>query len=113
MRTGPRFVRSDITPSHPLEAAQTQHHEHQEKLKLGILGAIQGQHAPQLIRLERSLLAQHQVLPVTASTPLGLEVSLNMLDTMMVEDYLNDPADAEVMGNVHTMAEASPLFGGR
>eukprot|EP00056_Hartaetosiga_gracilis_P007055 m.103677 g.103677 ORF g.103677 m.103677 type:complete len:141 (+) comp12620_c2_seq1:874-1296(+) len=98
------------TIKHPLEEAQKKRIQHHENLKLSIMGAIQGRAAPQLVRLERSLLAQNRRLPVLHSPMLGLEISLGLLDTIDFEDYLNDPRDADEMGNVHTMTEKSAMF---
>ncbi|EGD81522.1 hypothetical protein PTSG_02241 [Salpingoeca rosetta] len=110
LRKGPTSARAEVAPKHPVEVAQAKHEAHHEKLKMSIMGAIQGPAAPQLVKLERAIYAQNQRLPSLHSSHLALDVSTGRLGVMDFDDFLNDPRDSEKMVDVHTAVEASPAF---
>eukprot|EP01147_Barroeca_monosierra_P001883 gene1883-4978_t len=108
LRHGPTSVRAQVASKHPVEVIQMKHEEHHDRLKLSIMGAIQGPAAPRIVKLERALLSQNKRLPGLHSSRLGLEVSTGRLGLIEFEDFLNDPKDSEAIVNIHELAEASP-----
>eukprot|EP00730_Choanoeca_flexa_P013819 TRINITY_DN5748_c0_g1_i2.p1 TRINITY_DN5748_c0_g1~~TRINITY_DN5748_c0_g1_i2.p1 ORF type:complete len:142 (+),score=30.95 TRINITY_DN5748_c0_g1_i2:68-493(+) len=110
LRDGLHAQKDTFAAQHPIETVQNERIAHEENLKLSLLSSIQGDYMRSCIQLERSLLAQHQRLPTLHSSMLGLEVSMGLDSTISFEDYLGDVRDAEEMGDVHTMAQANPLF---
>jgi len=110
IRMGPTSALATITTVHPLEAVQKNYAQQEEALKMNIVGSVQGHYMAQALMRERAALARPKRLPVLHSYNLGLQVSTGANYSLTFDDYLNDPRDAEQMGPVMDMTEASPYF---
>lgn len=110
LRNGPIGAQAGVSPMHPVEAIQANYRQHEEDLKMSVVSNTQGHFMAQAIQMERAALSQHHRLPVLHNSMMGLEISMGLDSTITFDDYLNDPRDAENMGHVTDMAEASPSF---
>ncbi|XP_025087418.1 proteasome maturation protein-like isoform X2 [Pomacea canaliculata] len=95
----------DLVSSHPLEHSEKNWFAHQQQMDMVMLRNSQGIHAPLRLHMEQHMARKIQRLP-------GLHSSNAMLDTLTgrdevlgFEDILNDPADAELVGQPHILVE--------
>jgi len=96
--------------SHPLEYAEKHFHENQEKNDFSLLRSAQGLHAPLRLKLERDLASKIERLPGLASSHLMSDILTGRLDTIEFDDILNDPMNAEIVGQPHVLMERRSGF---
>ncbi|XP_053161520.1 proteasome maturation protein [Hemicordylus capensis] len=105
LRRGFTNVKNELFPAHPLELSEKNFSLSQDKMNFSTLRNIQGLHAPLKLQMEFKAVKQVQRLPFLHSSNLSLDILRGNYDCIGFEDILNDPAQSELMGDPHLMAE--------
>ncbi|MBN3304154.1 proteasome maturation protein [Amia ocellicauda] len=105
LRKGFSSVKNELLPSHPLELSEKNFQLNQDKMNFTTLRNIQGLHAPLKLQMEYRAARQIQRLPFLQSSNIALDTLRGNDEAIGFEDFLNDPAQSEVMGEPHIMAE--------
>jgi len=90
---------------HPLEYSEKHYHENQGKNDMMLLRNSQGLHAPLRLMMERKVASKVQRLPGMASSNLMFDILTGRLDDIEFADILNDPMEAEIVGQPHVVME--------
>lgn len=97
--------KNDISINHPLEFTEKQYSANLEKMDFTVLRNAQGLHAPMRLKMERQIAGQIQRLPGLHSSNLMSDILTGRSDVIDFTDILNDPMDAEMIGNPHMLME--------
>lgn len=105
LRQGKRDAKSTLGPRHELEQIVSQ--DAHDNTRLAMWADIGGRHTMMRIRTERALVAMpsRQHLPCLVRSNVALETLRGTDETIDFCDFLNDPRDAEEMGDPHSMME--------
>jgi proteasome maturation protein len=90
---------------HPLEFSEKYYHENAQANDMLLLRNSQGLHAPLRLNVEYKVANQIQRLPGLQSSNLMSDILSGRLDTIDFEDILNDPMNAELVGQPHVLME--------
>jgi len=90
---------------HPLEFSEKYYHENEQANDLLMLRNSQGLHAPLRLNVERKVANHIQRLPGLQSSHLMSDILSGRLDTIEFDDILNDPMNAEIVGQPHVLME--------
>ncbi|CAG5129482.1 unnamed protein product [Candidula unifasciata] len=90
---------------HPLQATEEQWQNNVLKMDFAMLKNSQGIHAPLKLQMEIFAVSRMQRLPCLHSSNIMLDTLTGRDDLIGFEDFLNNPADSEVMGQPHAMME--------
>ncbi|XP_064636707.1 proteasome maturation protein-like [Lineus longissimus] len=96
---------STLAPVHPLEVSEKQWQSTHEKSEFSLLRNTQGIHMPLRLKMERNAAHKVQRLPCLHSSNFMLNTLSKNSELIDFDDFLNNPADAEVMGAPHMMTE--------
>jgi len=105
MLNGPTSVKEGLTPSHPLEDSEKYFWQRMQQQEFHMLRQTQGLHAALKLQMELKAARQIQRAPCLPSSNASLDTLLGRDESIGFEDYLNAPADAEVMGSPHALME--------
>ncbi|XP_064608709.1 proteasome maturation protein-like [Liolophura sinensis] len=105
MLHGPQNVKSRLSDTHPLEFSEQQWRANQQHMDLGMLRNSQGLHAPLKLQMERQTALKMRRLPGLHSSDIMINTLTGLDEMITFEDILNNPADAETMGNPHVLME--------
>ncbi|XP_006824558.1 proteasome maturation protein-like [Saccoglossus kowalevskii] len=98
-------VRSDLTPSHPLEFSESHFGSNETQREYSMLRNTQGLHAPLRLQMERNATKQIQRLPFLPSSNIAYNTLIGRDETIDFEDILNAPGDSEIAGDPHIVME--------
>jgi len=90
---------------HPLEFSEKYYHENVQTNDMLLLRNSQGLHAPLRLNVEFKLANNIQRLPGLQSSNLMSDILSGRLDTIEFDDILNDPMNAEMVGQPHVLME--------
>ncbi|XP_012946308.2 proteasome maturation protein [Aplysia californica] len=94
-----------LQSTHPLESSEEQWHDHKFRMDCAMLKNSQGAQAPLKMHMERFVVSQVSRLPGLQSSNIMLDTLTGREDSIGFEDFLNNPADSEVMGQPHILME--------
>ncbi|XP_003389588.1 PREDICTED: proteasome maturation protein-like [Amphimedon queenslandica] len=104
-RYGFKSAKSDLTPSHPLEASEANFAANREAFVMQSLRNSQGLHAPLRLEMERKMASKIQRIPPLESSMIALETLLGQDETISVEELLDNPSDSPVLVNGRAVME--------
>nr|UCK81626.1 proteasome maturation protein [Arenicola marina] len=105
MVNGLQSAQADLTQSHALEYSEKHWRENKQKLDMAMLRNMQGIHAPLRLQMEQRTANKVGRLPCMHSSRIMIDNLMGNLDVLDFEDILNNPMDAEVMGQPHALVE--------
>jgi len=91
--------------NHPLEFSEKHYYENREKNDFLMLRNSQGLHAPLRLKVEREIAAKMERLPGLPSSHLMSDILTGKIDDIEFDDMLNDPMNAEIVGQPHMLME--------
>lgn len=105
MLDGFHSVKSALSQEHPLQFSEQHWTENREKMDHVMLRNMQGLHAPLRLTMERRTAAKINRLPCMHSSHIMDDLLSGKLDTIGFDDILNNPMDAETVGQPHALLE--------
>ncbi|XP_067661467.1 proteasome maturation protein-like [Haliotis asinina] len=90
---------------HPLEHTESNWVENQRQMDMAMLRNMQGLHAPLRLQMERNVTSRFQRLPCLNSSNLLEDTLTGRDDLIDFGDVLNNPNEAEVVGQPHVLME--------
>ena len=102
---GLRSVRREVATEHPAEVIQNNWQGTQDQMHFALQSLAFGSHMPMRLQMERTIIGQHERLPVLPSSRIGLDILNGKDETLEVEDYLADPELANVRLDPHSAME--------